>query len=117
LIGYEHRFLFDPKTRTPLCDVESSAPIAKYRSKKKPGAGKKKEKKTGKRMTRGAVSAASYEEMKATFEASRFRTTGGGKRRFHRTLDGTGSLVSESEAAFVVSNEDWAGGCKSFLRG
>jgi len=67
-------------------------------------------------MARGAVSAASYEEMKAAFEASRFRTTGGGRRRFHRTLDATGSLVSESEAAFVVSNEDWAGGCKSFLR-
>ena len=106
------------KHEAPFYDGESSEKATPRRlsrnidAKKSPGRGKK-ETQTGKRMTHGAVS---YEEMKVLFEASRFRTTGGDRRRFHRTLDGTGSLVSESEAVFAAANEDWAGGCKSFLR-
>lgn len=63
------------------------------------------------------MSAASpYEAMKAQFEARRFRTTCGGRRKFHRILDASGSLVSESKAAFTAANEDWTSGSKSFLR-
>jgi hypothetical protein len=60
--------------------------------------------------------AASYDAMKAQFEASRFRTTCSGRRKFHRILDASGSLVSESKAAFTAANEDWRSGSKTFLR-
>lgn len=63
-----------------------------------------------------AHGAASYEATKALFEQSRFRTTSGGRRKFHRILDVSGSLVSESKAAFTVANEAWVGGSKAFLR-
>jgi hypothetical protein len=60
--------------------------------------------------------AADYEAVKAQFEARRFRTTCGGTRSFHRILDASGSLVSESKAAFTVANADWTSGAQRFLR-
>lgn len=67
----------------------------------------------------GTASYEGYEAAKALFEARRFRTANG-KRKFHRILRGSGTLVSETKAAFTIANEDCAdcgvGGAKRFLR-